>query len=905
MFIHPDKLILGADIGGSHITSGLVNPLNGNVLEESFRKRKIDTSATSSKIVIDQWIETIKDSLANLNGSELTGVGIAMPGPFDYINGISLLNGVNKYESLYGINIKAVLKNQLNLETHFPVLFENDAACFGLGEGVAGEGASFENIIAITLGTGFGASFIQKKKIVKRGKGIPDNGYLYNIPFKEGIAEDYISSRWLLTKFAELSGLKINEVKEIAELAITGKKEIAKEIFKIYGKNLAGCLARWIKSFKADCLIIGGNICKSSELFLPVLIEELWVKNEIIIPVRISKKMEIAAIAGAAELVKNMTETKKKKNEVRTQWRRSSQELMPQTAQGALHKEGEYNIYPFHPLAGGAIFSGHSSLADWIIEQKTVAIDGYIGNDWSAIRESLAIVFRQKKLSVLWYETSAFLKTENEIEKMVKPFLGKPDSVWGTKTTLGLEDFYSQSKLEKIRINEEYDITILIGIGSGLCKYNMPVIYVDLPKNEIQYRIRAGSAFNLGSSIPADATSMYKRFYFVDWVVLNNYRKKIKDKILVVADGQWKAHINWALHSSISDGLDRISRNVIRVRPWFEAGAWGGQWLKENIPSLNKNEINYAWSFELIVPENGLIFESNGNLLEISFDWLMECCPKEVLGKDENRFGSQFPIRFDFLDTFDGGELSIQCHPSLKYIQENFGETITQDETYYIMDCKKDAGVYLGFQEDINPDVFRQELEISEKTNSPIKIEKYVQKHASHKHDFFLIPNGTIHSSGNNNLVLEISATPYIFTFKMYDWVRPDLEGKPRPINIEHAFNNLNFERKGSRVERELVSIAEVIEKNEQYQIVHLPTHPQHFYDVHRIEFVREVVVNTNDQCHVLMLVEGHSIIVKTKKGIVQRFNYAETFVIPAAAESYQLINESGKLVKVIKAFIK
>jgi mannose-6-phosphate isomerase class I len=586
------------------------------------------------------------------------------------------------------------------------------------------------------------------------------------------------------------------------------------------------------------------------------------------------------------------------------QLRKSTQFLMPHKLSD--NKDGEvYNIYPVTNLGSGKIFNGYASLAEWIIGQKTVVIDGYEGVLWDIVKTSLQSQIADAGLKVNFIETAAYLKSEEDIETLVQPFLGATTSVWGTKCTLKLSDLYELDKLIAQSPDKEYDVNIVIGTGAALANWGAPVIYIDLPKNELQFRMRAGSAGNLGTTKTNEPFLMYKRFYFVDWVLCNEHKKAILNKIDVIADGQWAGDINWMFKADLIEGLNKMSRSIIRVRPWFEPGAWGGQWIKEHIPGLNKDAVNYAWSFELIVPENGIVFKSDDFVLEVSFDFLMFNNNEQVLGRHAQQFGDEFPIRFDFLDTYDGGNLSIQCHPSLKYIQENFGETITQDETYYILDCKPGAQVYLGFQENIDPDAFQDALLKSQDDNVEIEITDYVQSHTAQKHDLFLIPNSTIHSAGANNLVLEISATPYIFTFKMYDWLRLDLDGNPRPINIDHAFNNLDFERKGQNVQDTLISKQTVIEKGHDWQLVHVPTHAEHFYDVHRVEFDSAIQINTNNDCHVMMLVEGDAVQVETVDGTKQVFAYAETFVVPAAAAAYTLTNLGKGRAKVIKAFLK
>jgi len=586
-------------------------------------------------------------------------------------------------------------------------------------------------------------------------------------------------------------------------------------------------------------------------------------------------------------------------------WRRSSEAILPQNINNRNKNVDGYDIYPYHALGDGKIFKGYESLVQYIIAQKNVRIDGFNGVFWTNFQQDIQRQLSKKGVTVNWISVAGEMKSSDEIEKLVSPFLGEQGSVWGTKCTLQLTDFFQMDQLAKLKPNNGFEVNIAFGIGAALLEWESPLIYLDLPKNEIQYRFRAGTISNFGTAQKTAQSEMYKRSYFVDWTILNAHKQAIIHDITVVADVQWRDSLNWTFNSTLQKGLKDISQSVFRVRPWFEAGAWGGHWMQDRINGLNKAEVNYAWSFELIVPENGLLFESDGNLLEVSFDFLMFNENKAVLGKHAPVFGTEFPIRFDFLDTFDGGNLSIQCHPSLSYIQNEFGENITQDETYYILDCKQDAEVYLGFQEDINAEEFEAALVESQALTQEIDITKYVQSHQARKHDLFLIPNGTVHSAGAQNLVLEISATPYIFTFKMYDWVRMGLDGKPRPINIDRAFKNLDFERKGERVQAELISKPKQIAQGKDWELIHLPTHEQHFYDVHRIEFDSEITVETSAVCHILMLVEGSKISVETENGVALNFSYAETFVIPAAAKGYKLINLGNEKAKVVKAFVK
>jgi mannose-6-phosphate isomerase class I len=712
----------------------------------------------------------------------------------------------------------------------------------------------------------------------------------------DSIADDYFSTRWFVNEYFKCTGNKVEGVKELAKLA--QENFIAQGLFKTFGNNLADFLQSFLNDFKAEVLLIGGNVTKAKDLFLPALEKKLKSQN-LTINIVFSKNDEKAAIVGAASF---LISANAKLSPI-SLWRKTEQFILPKNKPET--SPGIYDIYPALPLPPDKIKSGFSQLALTIANEKKVIIDGYVGVFWEQFISGLASELRGQNRNVRFYDVRSALNTEAEILEITKIAMGEKKSIFGKRYPGKLKDFFDPEKLALIKPELTEGTSIIYGCGSSLTNWDGLLIYVDVPKNEIQFRSRAGSISNLGLKNPLPPKEMYKRFYFVDWIVLNSHKEKIVHDIDILVDEQSFDEITFISGKEFRSSLKKMSETCFRVKPWFEPGPWGGTWIKNTIQGLAQNVPNYAWSFELIVPENGLLLESSGKLLELSFDFLMYAEAEKVLGDAYEVFKIEFPIRFDFLDTFHGGNLSVQCHPRPDYIKTQFGETFTQDETYYILDAKENSEVYLGFQDNINGEEFRQKLEASFEKNEEIDIPKYVQVHPSKKHDLFLIPNGTIHASGKNNLVLEISSTPYIFTFKMYDWLRLDLDGKPRPINIDHAFKNLYFSRKGEKVKEELISQPRLIEEKNGYRIFHLPTHKEHFYDVHRIEFEREVEIETHGKCHVCMLVEGESIILETAQCSEVRFNYAETFVVPAAAEKYKLINQGRSPVKIVKAFIK
>jgi mannose-6-phosphate isomerase class I len=457
------------------------------------------------------------------------------------------------------------------------------------------------------------------------------------------------------------------------------------------------------------------------------------------------------------------------------------------------------------------------------------------------------------------------------------------------------------AELPQLSQRPERDLTLVLGPGSALFDHDV-LWYADLPKRLSLDAVRRGLAGNLGQP-PGEAGSE-QRLMFVDWPVLDRHKQALAarfDCYLDLTDPHSPRSLDG---DALRRSLRALAAAPFRTRPTFLPGPWGGQWLRRVLGVMTDTQ-NLAWSYELITPESGILLGA-AEPAEVGFELLMAQHAQEILGPAvAKRFEHSFPIRFDYLDTLDGGDLSIQCHPSEAYMRETFGLPYTQHETYYVMVTTPGARIFLGLREDADLDAFRAEAERAKDPGQAFEPERYLETHPAVQHRLYLIPAGTPHASGAGNVVLEISATPYLYTLRFYDWLRRDLDGDLRPVHLEHAFSNLDPRRRGEDVRRELIPEPAVVREGRGWAELALSTLPELFFAVHRLDFAAEIADDTLGRFHALNLVAGERVEIVTAAGHVHPLSYAETIVIPAAVGAYRIRRRSGDSCKVVKAFVR
>ncbi|SIS86511.1 Mannose-6-phosphate isomerase, class I [Zobellia uliginosa] len=581
--------------------------------------------------------------------------------------------------------------------------------------------------------------------------------------------------------------------------------------------------------------------------------------------------------------------------------------------------KSNFNKTPFVPITGNQncyvgweqIGPEIQSVLDKVPRKKKVlAVECYHGVDEQEILNGL-----EKHLGpVRIIRSSEAFKTEAEISKMVFADV-TDDRIFGRITELGLHSYFDRGKTEKLRraIDRISNGTVLvIGIGAFLLVENHDgLVYADMARWEIQTRMRRKEVDNIGlANRETDFMRLYKQGYFVDWRICDSLKADLFGKIDFVLDTHTKNLPKMVSGETMIKGMEAALKRPFSVVPFFDPGPWGGQWMKE-VFDLDKDKPNYAWCFNCVPEENSLLLKINDTLIEMPSINLVLYAPEKVLGKKVyERFGTEFPIRFDLLDTMQGGNLSFQVHPSTSYIKEHFNMDYTQDESYYMLDVGENALVYLGVKEGVDPQELIGDLKRAQEENQTFDAEKYVATFPVKKHDHISIPAGTVHCSGKNSMVLEISATPYIFTFKLWDWGRLGMDGKPRPINLAHGEKNIEWNRATQWVKGNLIDQVEPIEEGEGWREERTGLHKSQFIETRRHWFSAKVKHNTGGTVNVLSLVEGREVLVESPDHLFEPFavHYAETFIVPASVEEYTIrpYGESeGLEVATLKAYVR
>lgn len=497
-----------------------------------------------------------------------------------------------------------------------------------------------------------------------------------------------------------------------------------------------------------------------------------------------------------------------------------------------------------------------------------------------------------------------------EIDAQIEREITK-DPVFGIMTTRRLEEFYPVENLTKARSSidcMQSGIALVYGVGASLVCEGDILILADITRWEIQLRYRRGMSNWRTTHTDLPRNEKYKRGFFAEWRWADRIKDRLIHKIDFYLDMTTQQAPAMVPGDAYRDALHQAAGHPFRMVPYFDPGVWGGNWMKTHF-DLPENGSNYAWSFDGVPEENSLLLDFGGKLIQTPALNLVYSQPQRLLGdRVHARFGKEFPIRFDMLDTMNGQNLSLQVHPLTEYIQQTFNMHYTQDESYYLLDAQgSDPCVYLGIRTGTDPDEMIHALKEAQKGDAPFPAEKYVNRIPVKKHDHILIPAGTVHCSGADTMVLEISATPYIFTFKLWDWGRLDLDGRSRPVHIDHGAANIQWNRDTEWVQENLVNAVTLVYEDENGTVERTGLHEREFLDTYRISTSAEMPIHRNGSVHMLNLVEGECVILISENGrfTSMELHYAETCIVPEAAGPYRIHSVDGACARVIVACVR
>ncbi|MFJ2890158.1 class I mannose-6-phosphate isomerase [Streptomyces sp. NPDC087305] len=564
-----------------------------------------------------------------------------------------------------------------------------------------------------------------------------------------------------------------------------------------------------------------------------------------------------------------------------------------------------YRLDPrYAPAPQAALHTGWQAVASQLPDGPAVlAVEGPPSVDWTLLADRLTHELTGRGIPVTLLDIRSHYANPALVRSRTERLADADDPYFRKLADNSLDDLFETLPAPS---PPQAGLLLVLGPGAALVEHDL-LWYADAPKRYAEAAVGAGEVgANLG--LP-DEKPDFRRLFYIDWPMLDRHRDALAHRLDAWLDLQHPDHPAWIDGAGLRATFTALAHQPVRTRPYFNSTPWGGHWAQREL-GFNPDSPNTALGYELIAPEAGVLIGTGPEAqAEVPFQLLCVLEPLSVLGAEAHaRFGTSFPIRFDYLDTVGGGSLSVHCHPKESYMRERFGWDYTQHETYYLTRGGTDTKVFLGLREDADVDVFRKEVERAVTDGVPLDAEDHVLAFPAEQGRLFMIPAGTPHASGAGNLVLEISATPYLYSLRFYDWLRPGTDGNPRPLPYEHGFANLETGRRGEAVARDLIQEPHTLREGTGWREEVIGALAEMFYEVRRfvLDAGAEAADDTQGRFHILNVVEGEGVTVHTAAGDRHELAYAETLTVPAAVGAYTLrAAAGGGPVRVVKALVR
>lgn len=539
-------------------------------------------------------------------------------------------------------------------------------------------------------------------------------------------------------------------------------------------------------------------------------------------------------------------------------------------------------------------------------EKKVIVFDYYHGVD-----EKKIIDYVLKKIDNVTLIDISYAKYPEDV---ILNKLGKyitDDRTFGVYCWEKIDECFNLEKIDELRteIRNVSGSIIIYGVAAALVTKGDILVYCNMSYPEIMKRYTEGLDNWGAENYDEDFERKLKRGTFFDFMMLDRHKRPLLKECNYMIDCNNVNNLVMVTGEEFRRVLTTFANTPFKAVSNFTPSVWGGDWTKK-VLGCGKDLQNTGWGMNGFLEVQSVLAKVGTNVMEFPSIDIYNYSPKETLGKKIfYLFGYKCPLHVNFLDTFGGENLSLQVHPTVAYSQEVFNAHYGHYESYYILDATENANVYLGTKEGVKKEEIVEAFEIATETNK-FNDEKYINKFPVKRHDHVFIPSGTIHSAGKDNMVLEIDMCTFA-TFKLWDWNRLDLDGTPRPINIEHGKHNIQEEFQTTLIKDMFISKQQVVERGHGWVKEHSGTMPyESFLEVNRYWFDKSIYFETNDCIMIHVLVDGEEAIIESIDGEFEPMiiHFAEAAFVPAAVGHYTIRpygRSEGEKCAVLEVFVK